>query len=143
MFNPSLEQVRLFFIESWEKFNNSSIISPLENLAVKTIIKHPEYHEILKNKESANINYKFKNFNHNPFLHLSMHLAVAEQINIDQPYGIKLVYIKLASRTNEHQAIHEIIECLETVLYESQITKTEINNSKYMELLKIKSSNPI
>ena len=53
----------------------------------------------------------------NPFLHLSMHLAIEEQLSIDQPPGIRAAVRGLAARRDsEHDARHDVMECLhETV----------------------------
>jgi len=57
----------------------------------------------------------------NPFLHLSMHLSISEQCSIDQPRGIRQAVELLTHRRNSlHQAHHEAMECLGTMLWESQ-----------------------
>ena len=49
----------------------------------------------------------------NPFLHLSLHLAVAEQLAIDQPPGIRAQFERLrAAKGDEHAALHAVLECL-------------------------------
>ena len=55
----------------------------------------------------------------NPFLHLSMHLAINEQLSIDHPPGIRSAYQQLVARTDAHQAAHEIMECLGQVVWEA------------------------
>ncbi len=57
----------------------------------------------------------------NPFLHLSMHLSISEQCSIDQPRGIRQAVELLTHKRNSlHQAHHEAMECLGTMLWESQ-----------------------
>jgi hypothetical protein len=57
----------------------------------------------------------------NPFLHLSMHLSISEQCSIDQPRGIRQAVELLTHRRNSlHTAHHEVMECLGTMLWESQ-----------------------
>jgi len=46
----------------------------------------------------------------NPFLHLSLPLAVAEQVSIDQPPGIRSAYQTLRARVGDHQAAHAILD---------------------------------
>jgi hypothetical protein len=103
MFNPSRDQVRQFFIDTWHKHKTQQILSPLEA---------------------------------NPFLHLSMHLAIAEQLSIDHPRGIRDACDKLASRTNQHEAVHEIMECLGTVVWESQRLGKALDSDAYIELIR-------
>ena len=57
----------------------------------------------------------------NPFLHLSLHLAVAEQLAIDQPPGIRAEFERLrAARGDEHAALHAVLECLGEVMWQAQ-----------------------
>jgi hypothetical protein len=140
MFNPSREQVRQFFIDAWQKSQANQILTPLETMAADLIAQHPEYLEDISNPDASNRDYSVENGQTNPFLHLSMHLAIAEQISVDHPPGIRAAYAKLASRLNEHEAVHQIMECLGQVLWESQRLGTPLNNDTYLELLSRRSS---
>jgi len=135
MFNPSREQVRSFFIEAWQKRQKNGVLTPLETMAAELIAMHPEYEQDLQNPEALSENYSVEQGRTNPFLHLSMHLAIAEQISIDHPPGIRAAFAKLAARHGEHDAIHEIMECLGQVVWESQRLGTELDNDAYVELI--------
>ena len=135
MFNPSREQVRSFFIEAWQKRQKNGVLTPLETMAADLIAMHPEYEQDLQNPEALSENYSVEQGRTNPFLHLSMHLAIAEQISIDHPPGIRAAFAKLAARHGEHDAIHEIMECLGQVVWESQRLGTELDNDAYVELI--------
>jgi len=57
----------------------------------------------------------------NPFLHLSMHLSISEQVAVDQPRGIKQAFELLAAKLGSaHQAQHEVMECLGEMIWASQ-----------------------
>ena len=57
----------------------------------------------------------------NPFLHLSMHLAISEQLSIDQPPGIKAAYQRLCLRQGDaHRAQHAVMDCLAEMIWRSQ-----------------------
>ena len=122
LFNPSREEVRRFFCETWQKQTQSQILTPLETLAAKWIEQHPEYHPLLINTEEAiQQDYTPEGGVTNPFLHLSMHLSISEQISIDQPPGIRLIQQRLAQKLgSEHEAQHQIMECLGQVMWEAQ-----------------------
>ena len=113
MFNPSREQVRNFFCDAWRKHRERSILEGAEVTAADLIAQHPEYHSLLENPAAA-IEQEFtpEGGQMNPFLHLSLHLAVAEQISIDQPFGIRSAYQALRARLAVHAAEHAIIEWL-------------------------------
>jgi hypothetical protein len=88
MFNPTREQVRQFFCQAWQKHRQRSILEGAEVTAADLILQHPEYHALLEDPATA-IEQEFspESGQMNPFLHLSLHLAVAEQVSIDQPPG--------------------------------------------------------
>ena len=136
MFNPSRDQVRQFFIDTWQKHKNQQILSPLEAIALGWIEQHPEYHSALEQPDSMTREFNVEEGKTNPFLHLSMHLAIAEQLSIDHPRGIRDAFDKLASRTNQHEAAHEIMECLGTVVWESQRLGKALDSDAYIELIR-------
>ncbi|HZJ97070.1 MAG TPA: DUF1841 family protein, partial [Oligella sp.] len=71
----------------------------------------------------------------NPFLHLSMHIAIEEQVSIDSPPGIRKVFEHLSAKSNEHEAHHEIMECLGQVIWQSQRNRAPLDQQLYIELL--------
>lgn len=135
MFDPSRDQVREFFIGAWKKRQAAQVLTPLETMAADLIAEHPEYHDDLLDPEALSREYSIEKGRTNPFLHLSMHLAIAEQISVDHPPGIRQVHQKLASRFGEHEAVHEIMECLGEVVWEAQRLGRPLDNETYLELL--------
>lgn len=135
MFDPSRDQVREFFIQAWQKRQSEQILTPLENMAADLIAIHPEYHSDLEDPEAIGRDYTIEQGRTNPFLHLSMHLAIAEQLSIDHPPGIRQAFQTLAARVGEHDAIHEIMECLGQVVWESQRLGQPLNNDTYLDLI--------
>jgi len=89
-------------------------------MALDWIIEHPEYHDLL----DANIpdaDYRIDDGGPNPFLHLSMHLAIAEQLSVDQPPGIRAAYERLVQRSGDaHSAAHDVMECLGEIVWTAQ-----------------------
>ena len=94
----------------------------IETLAAQWIGEHPQYHAALDNVEQALASMAHADADHeNPFLHLSMHLSISEQCSIDQPRGIRQAVELLAQKRNSlHQAHHAAMDCLGTMLWESQ-----------------------
>jgi hypothetical protein len=142
MFNPSRDEVRQFFTETWRKQREGSVLTPLEAIAADWIEQHPEYHAVLADSGNAGgHDYSPEAGQTNPFLHLSMHLAIAEQLSIDQPPGIRAARDRLAARLgNEHDAYHEIIECLGETLWEAQRTNTSPDTDAYLERIRQRAS---
>ena len=140
MFNPSRDQVRQFFIETWCKHHALEVLTPLEAMALGWIEKHPEYHEDIGQADAMTREFNVEEGRTNPFLHLSMHLAIAEQLSIDHPRGIRQAFESMASRTDPHHAAHEIMECLGKVVWESQRLGTPLDSDSYIELIRQRAS---
>ena len=140
MFNPSREQVRNFFCESWRKHRERLILEGAEATAADLIAEHPEYHALLESPEAA-IEQEFtpEGGQMNPFLHLSLHLAIAEQISIDQPHGIKAAYFALRRTREVHDAEHDVMECLGETLWRSQRNNAPLDGEAYLECVRRKA----
>ena len=134
MYNLSIKQIRNFFILTLKKYKKNIILTNIEILALKWIFKHPEYK---KDLFSLNINFRYK-YTENPFLHLSMHLAIEEQILINQPFGIKFLYQKFSKKKNCHNTSHEIMDCIEQLIWESYTFNINLNSLITIELIKKK-----
>ena len=138
MFAPSKEEVRQFFCETWRKTQAGDVLTPLEAIARDWIIQHPEYETELADSETAlTADYDAGKGKANPFLHLSMHLSISEQISIDQPPGLRDAFLNLARALgSEHEAHHEIMECLGEMLWTSQRNGTPPDGLAYVECVK-------
>ena len=122
MFNPSQEDVRRFFCSVYAKSHSAQPMDAMETLASQWIAEHPEYHADFQNLDAAIVRvYPEGNGQTNPFLHLSMHLSISEQCSIDQPRGIRqAVELLTHKRQSLHTAHHEAMDCLGSMLWESQ-----------------------
>jgi len=122
MFNPSQEDVRRFFCSAYAKSRNAQPMDAIETLAGQWIAEHPQYHADLQDQEAAITRvYPEGSGQTNPFLHLSMHLSISEQCSIDQPRGIRqAVELLTHKRQSLHTAHHDAMDCLGTMLWESQ-----------------------
>lgn len=142
MFNPSQHDVRRFFCEAYRKHRANEILTPLEAIARDWVAQHPEYADQLADVESAlAADYSVERAQSNPFLHLSMHLSIAEQISIDQPPGIRAAYQALANKLqSEHEAHHQIMECLGEMIWASQRSGLPPDGAAYIDCVKRRSS---
>jgi len=138
MFNPSKDEVRRFFCETWKKSVSGAVLTPLEAIACDWIRLHPEYEPDLADSEQAlAADYDASKGKTNPFLHLSMHLSIAEQVSVDQPPGIRAACETLANKLgSEHAAHHHIMECLGEMLWTSQRNGIPPDGSAYIECIK-------
>src|SRR3546814_8369323 len=103
-------------------------------MAVDLMELHPEYHADLENPDAANQDFSVEQGKTNPFLHLSMHLAINEQLSIDQPPGIKAAFQSLLATRDAHEAAHIIMEALGEVVWEA---RSEEHTSELQSLMRI------
>ncbi len=137
MFNPSRAEARRFFFETWGKYRSQAPLEGLERTAIEIVLLHPEDHAMLDDPQ-RNLDRDFapESGAVNPFLHLSLHLAIAEQLSIDQPRGIGAAYRELARRaTSEHDALHVLLECLGEVVWRAQRDRAAPDETAYLECI--------
>lgn len=137
MFNPSREQARQFFFDTWRKYRQREMLSAMEDMALDVILLHPEYHGMLDDAER----YQDKDYlpemgDTNPFLHMGMHIAIKEQLSINQPMGIRARFERLLKQTgDEHAATHQVMECLAEMIWQAQRTRSALDATVYFECL--------
>jgi hypothetical protein len=138
MFDPSQQDVRRFFCEARRKLREGLPATPLEAIAGDWIGEHPEYHAELDDLDAALArDYTVESGRGNPFLHLSMHLSISEQLSIDQPPGIRQAFELLAARRGSaHAAQHEVMECLGETLWAAQKSKLSPDGAAYLECVR-------
>ena len=138
MFAPSQQDVRRFFCEAYRKQRESLPLTPIEALAADWISQHPEYFDDLADLPRALASvYDVEAGRTNPFLHLSMHLSITEQIAIDQPSGIKQAHALLARKLGSaHEAQHQVMECLGEMIWASQRSGLPPDGQRYLECVR-------
>ena len=138
MFAPTREQVRQFFFDAWAKHRRREVLVGAEVTAVDVILAHPEYHDLLDDVAfNRNREWTPAQGETNPFLHLSMHLAIEEQLAIDQPAGIRAAFDALAKRRGDrHAASHATLECLGAMMWRSQRDNAPPDGEAYVECVR-------
>ena len=122
MFAPSRDEVRQFFAMVWRKQAERLPRTAMEALAADIVMLHPEYHAMLANGDvAAQMEFPVEQGAMNPFLHLSLHLAVQEQLSIDQPAGLHAEFERILARSGDrHEALHAVLDCLGETVWRSQ-----------------------
>ena len=141
MFNPTRSQAREFLFDLWEKHGAGSPLTPLESMALAVVLEHPEYHGYLGDRERyLERDWKPEGGETNPFLHLQMHLAIEEQVSIDQPPGIRAAVEALAAkRGTAHDARHDVMDCLAELIWNAQRHGAAFDNAAYVECVEGKA----
>ena len=138
MFTPSQNDVRRFFCEAHTKARGGAPMTALEIVAADWIALHPEYHAELADVDAALAAvYDIDAGRTNPFLHLSMHLSISEQVSIDQPRGIRQAVELLAARCGSlHDAHHDVMECLGEMMWASQRSGLPPDGERYIDAVR-------
>lgn len=139
MFIQDRDSGRQFFFQVWEKYKEQKIqLEALEQLVLGVILEHPEYHGFLEDQEEG-LRREFtpEMGQSNPFLHMSMHIALKEQISTNRPPGIKVLYQELLhSNPDNHKLEHKMMECLGEAMWSAQRNNSMPNEQAYMESLR-------
>jgi len=137
MFTPSRDEVRRYFCDVWRKYRERQALSGLEATALEVISAHPEYHALLERPEDAlGREWSPEGGEMNPFLHLSLHLAIEEQLSIDQPRGVRARYDALFGKSaSAHEAKHVLLECLGETIWRAQRKDAPPDEGFYLECL--------
>jgi hypothetical protein len=135
MYNPTRDQARQFFIDAWAKHRQGSVLTTLETIAADLVAEHPEYHALLEDPEGVHKDFAVEDGQINPFLHLSLHLAIHEQLGINQPPGLREAYdARLARHAGDrHAALHDVLEALGETIYEAQRSGSAPDGQAYIE----------
>ncbi len=138
MFSPTRDQARQFFIEAWRKQLAGELRTALEDLAARIVADHPEYHALIEARDEALArDWTPESGEANPFLHLSLHLAIEEQLSIDQPFGIRAAFDALLARRGErHAALHDVLECLGETIWQAQRSGQGMDGAAYLECIR-------
>ncbi len=137
MFNPSRDQARQFLLDAWRKRLESLPATALETLAADIIALHPEYHALLTAEDALTREWTPEDGAMNPFLHLSLHLAIEEQLSIDQPPGIRALFeSRRAQYGDHHAALHDVLECLGETLWRAQRDRAPLDGEAYLECIR-------
>ncbi|PID50193.1 MAG: hypothetical protein CR991_02570 [Proteobacteria bacterium] len=135
MFGNDRESLRHFYQQTWQKHQQKQSLNSLEQQVALVIKEHPEYHRALLNKAALGRDYSVEAGEANPFLHLSLHLGLREQIKTDRPSGIQAIYYDLSSRMEPHDAEHQMIECLAESLWLAQRNGSPPDEATYLSCL--------
>ena len=138
MFQPSQHDVRRFFCDAWQRQREGLPLDAMQSQAADWILQHPEYQADLSDVDAAlAASFSVEEGRTNPFLHLSMHLSIAEQVSIDQPSGIRQAVDLLArKRQSLHEAHHEVMECLGEMIWQSQRSGLPPDGVAYIEAVR-------
>ncbi len=109
----------------------------MQQMIVSVIVQHPEYHRLLETQDSLDRDYHAAQGETNPFLHMSMHIALHEQVSTNTPPGIAALHHQLANQLGDlHDAEHLMMNCLVDALWLAQQNQRMPDENTYFDCLK-------
>ena len=128
MYTNDRNAYRQAFFTAWQTYQKNLPLDAVEKALVEIILMHPEYQDLLAHAEQQEFTLE-----ENPFLHMSLHLALLEQIRADRPTGIKVIYQALVQASqSEHDAQHKMMQCLAEMMWEAQQEGVIPDEQKYL-----------
>ena len=138
LFTQERTRTRQLFRSTWQKHLAGESLEPLEKQIASLLEEHPEYHKLISNDESVlDQDFTAEHGQENPFLHLSLHLALREQVGTDRPAGIASITRSLLLKHGDgHKVEHMMIEKLGLYLWEAQRQEREPDEAAYLNSLR-------
>jgi len=136
MYGAERARLRDVFFRAWRNHRNGVALDGIERVVVGVALQHPEYQALLNDPDTGERDFSEAAGESNPFLHLGMHIAIEEQIAIDQPRGVQSHYQTLRVRlADEHAAQHAMMECLGEMLWQAQRDNAAPSEAVYLDCL--------
>ncbi len=133
MWSNDRAAMRQVFYAAWQHFQDQKPLEGVEALIVETLLAHPEYHALFAREPGPGDSEP----EGNPFLHLGLHIALAEQISTDRPAGVVDQWQRLREQVKDpHHARHLMMECLEGALREAQQQRQMPDEASYIAHLR-------
>jgi hypothetical protein len=133
MFTEKRDKMRQVFFDAWKKNQKKMPLDALELQLIQIMALHPEYHAFLHDpKQFMHADF----LENNPFLHMSLHMGLREQIATDRPAGIKNIFIRLSEKCHDlHEAEHLMMEALAKILLQAEKNGAMPSENEYLAWL--------
>jgi len=139
LFSNDRTELRQVFFNAWQKQQKSMSLEPMEQIIVNVLNLHPEYHSFFDTKDNLEKDFSPEMGQTNPFLHLSMHIAIHEQLSVNQPTGIADAFNQLMNKTKDpHETEHILMDCLGEMIWKAQRENAAPDEKIYFQCIKQK-----
>lgn len=137
MFEEDRDAMRKVFFEAWEKHQQKEKLDAMQTVLVQIIELHPEYHALFENEDNLVKDFSPVTGETNPFLHLSLHLAIQEQLSLQRPPELTELYRQLIEKYSDvHLAEHKIMECLSEMIWQAQRSQSMADERQYLACIR-------
>ncbi len=138
IFGQDRDQLRKIWFEAWKNYYSGKPLIPLHQELVNIIKLHPEYQLIFDNPDLYIGKEYLPEFGEtNPFLHMSMHQGIHEQLSSGRPKGIRKVYTQLCNQMGDtHDTEHAMMESFAETLWQAQRNASLPDEKAYLKRIK-------
>lgn len=129
------DQLREQILTAWARAQQGKLLTSLESQIVDVIELHPEYHRLFDNPTLA----REKNFSteDNPFLHVSLHISLNEQLRCNRPKGIGELFALFVKKLgDDHTASHHMMGIMAELIWDAQQNGQLPDEMTYLERLR-------
>lgn len=134
MYTDDRNAYRKIFFDVWQKYLKKLPLEAVEIQVLAVILNHPEYHALLENPQTF-MSQEFA-LEENPFFHMSLHIALREQLQLDRPAGIKQISQNLLQKYSAHDAEHMMTTVMAQVMFQAQQTGMAPDEGSYLGKLR-------
>lgn len=137
MISNDRDQLRRYYLRCLQKLQAGEKLQGVEEQVAEVLKEHPEYHAQLQDEDKALAqDFHAQDGETNPFLHMSLHLGLREQIVTDRPSGIQIIYQQLIAQVGVHEAEHRMMQCLAESIWQAQQNQATPDEGVYFECLR-------
>jgi len=134
MSDYDIEKMRLMFVEAYRRRNANETLTPLEHQICQVIDVYPEYHDMLSHQ--GGVDKVYPDPRQNPFLKMSLHLSVLEQLSTNRPAGILQLYQQAITTAPPVWVEQQIASILFDMLSESMAQGCMPDDTIYLQRLR-------
>lgn len=125
-----------FFLEVWKKGEAGETLNEEETQYYEAMKTHTMYQHIWNAKDIFNV--KLKKKEESPFLHITLHVIIENQIKNNKPPETKAAWVHLQDKKklSSQDAMHSIMVILADEMFDMMKNNKPFNNEKYCSRLK-------
>ena len=118
----------------WQSSEKDTLAQDEDKRLAKILREHKEFHNYWESSHTKQTTKTPEGVN--PFLHVSLHLIIENQLARNNPSRVHRFYLReINKEVPRHQVIHRIAEIFSEILFDSLKYRKPFNREKYLQLL--------
>lgn len=119
----------------WQSSQKDTLTQEEDKRLAKILMEHKEFHNYWESSHTTRQTTKIPE-GVNPFLHVSLHLIIENQLAQNNPSQVHRFYLREIDKgVLRHQVIHRIAAIFSEILFDSLKYRKPFNREKYLQLL--------